>query len=87
MALDGDEIDQLYLRPGRTGEGLGSRLVELAKERWPDGLSLYTFQANTGARRFYERHGFVVVDLNDGARNKEHQPEVRYAWRPVSTPG
>ena len=55
----------------------------LAKALRPGGLELYTFQVNTGARRFYERHGFRVVDLDDGARNEEGQPDVRYRWLPV----
>ena len=82
MALGPDMLDHLYVRPGRTGMGLGSRFVRLAKTRRPDGLDLYTFQVNAGARRFYERHGFRVVDMDDGARNEEHQPDVRYRWRP-----
>ncbi len=82
MALEDDMLDQLYLRPGRTGQGIGSRLVTLAKARRPAGLDLFTFQANAGARRFYERHGFEVADLDDGDRNEEHQPDVRYRWRP-----
>jgi hypothetical protein len=43
---------------------------------------LWTFQTNTGARRFYERHGFVAVDETDGSANEERAPDVRYAWRP-----
>jgi len=82
MALGRDDLDQLYVRPDRTGMGIGSRLVALAKSRRPDGLDLYTFQVNAGARRFYERQGFRVVDLDDGGRNEEGQPDVRYAWRP-----
>jgi ribosomal protein S18 acetylase RimI-like enzyme len=82
MALHGDDLDQLYLRPDRTGRGIGSRLVELAKERRPNGLWLYTFQVNRRARAFYERHGFTVEHLGDGSGNEEHQPDVRYAWRP-----
>ena len=82
MALDGDDLAQLYIAPGWTGRGIGSRFVELAKRLRPAGLSLYTFQVNRGARRFYERHGFIVVDENDGSRNEEHQPDVRYEWRP-----
>lgn len=82
MSLNRNELDQLYLLPDATGQGIGSRFIALAKERRPEGLNLYTFQVNSGARRFYERHGFVVVDLNDGERNEEHQPDVRYAWSP-----
>lgn len=74
-------IEQLYVAPGHTGHGIGSRLVELAKERQPGGLQLWTFQVNAGARRFYERHGFRVVEMTDGSANEERQPDVRYAWR------
>jgi mannose-6-phosphate isomerase-like protein (cupin superfamily) len=34
-------------------------------------LSLWTFQRNLVARRFYEQHGFLLVDETDGARNEE----------------
>ncbi len=83
MSLSPDTIDQLYLLPARTGRGIGTRFVGLAKSLRPAGLELYTFQVNGGARRFYERHGFLVVDLDDGARNEEGQPDVRYRWSPV----
>lgn len=82
MALTADMLDLLYVAPGWTGRGIGSRLVALAKARQPGGLDLYTFQVNVGARRFYERHGFVEVALGDGTGNEEGQPDVRYAWRP-----
>jgi GNAT superfamily N-acetyltransferase len=74
-------VEQLYVTPGHTGRGIGSRLVVLAKERQPAGLQLWTFQVNGGARRFYERHGFRAVEMTDGAGNEERQPDVRYAWR------
>ena len=74
-------LDQLYLAPGWTGRGIGRRLVELAKQQRPAGLDLFTFQVNDGARRFYERHGFVAVWFGDGSENEERQPDVRYAWR------
>jgi GNAT superfamily N-acetyltransferase len=84
MALSGDMIDQLYVAPEWTGQGIGSRLIGLAQSCRPNGLDLYTFQVNRGARRFYERHGFVEVASSDGSQNEEQQPDVRYAWRPVS---
>jgi len=82
MALSSEMVDQLYVAPGWTGRGIGTRLVALAKARRPGGLDLYTFQVNTGARRFYERHGFVEVARGDGSGNEEGQPDLRYAWRP-----
>ncbi|HEY2331244.1 MAG TPA: GNAT family N-acetyltransferase [Acidimicrobiales bacterium] len=80
MVLDDDWLDQLYVDVGRFAVGIGSRLVELAKVLRPQGLQLWTFQANTGARRFYERQGFVQVESTDGD-NEEGAPDVRYQWR------
>ncbi|MEA2546719.1 MAG: hypothetical protein QOI09_1992 [Chloroflexota bacterium] len=82
MDVGPGELDQLYIAPDRLGEGFGRRLLEVAKERSPDGLSLYTFQVNARARRFYERNGFVADWLGDGSANEEGQPDVRYVWRP-----
>jgi GNAT superfamily N-acetyltransferase len=80
LVLDGDELDQLYVAPELTGRGIGSALVEHAKRLRPDGLALWTFQSNAGARRFYARHGFVEVRRTDGRDNEERSPDVRYAW-------
>jgi hypothetical protein len=65
---------------GRTGIGLGARLVDLAKSRRPAGLQLWRFVTNIGARRFYERHGFVVAEVTDGSGNEENEPDVRFIW-------
>ncbi|GIJ75515.1 hypothetical protein Voc01_104320 [Virgisporangium ochraceum] len=80
MVLDGDRVDQLYVAPGFTGMGLGSRLVEHAKARRPAGLQLWTFVTNTAAQRFYLRHGFVVAEATDGSGNEEQAPDVRFVW-------
>lgn len=82
LVLDGSELDQLYLAPEYRGRGLGDRFMALAKERRPGGLSLWCFQVNGLARRFYERHGFVEVERTDGAHNEEREPDVRYRWMP-----
>lgn len=73
-------IDHLYVDPPFHGQGIGGALVEIA-QREQDQLRLYTFQANTRARRLYERHGFVVEELTDGQRNDEKLPDVTYKWR------
>ena len=75
-----DHLEHLYLRRAWTGSGLGSRLVDLATDRLPDGLQLWAFQSNTGAVRFYERHGFVAVEWTDGD-NEEGAPDILYVWR------
>lgn len=85
MALSRNEtagwIEQLYLHPKMVGQGIGSQLVEQAKMELGEPIRLYTFQANEGARRFYERHGFRVIAFGDGSGNEENCPDVLYEWR------
>jgi GNAT superfamily N-acetyltransferase len=84
MALSRDDvygwIDQLYLHPEAVGRGIGSRLLEKAKAELKPPIRLYTFQANQGARRFYERHGFKPIAFTDGSGNEEGCPDVLYEW-------
>ena len=81
LCLDGEDLDQLYLLPGQFRRGIGSLLLAKAKELSPERLILFTFQRNAAARAFYERHGFRLVDLNDGKRNEEGEPDALYEWR------
>jgi GNAT superfamily N-acetyltransferase len=81
LVLDGDFVDHLYVEPDLTGRGIGSALLAVAKRERPDGLQLWAFQTNTGARRFYERHGFVEVRRTDGRENEERAPDVLYRYR------
>jgi GNAT superfamily N-acetyltransferase len=82
MAIEPGVLDQLYVRPDRLGEGIGRRMLDVAQDRSPDGLTLHTFQVNARARRFYERNGFVADWFGDGSANEEGQPDVRFVWRP-----
>jgi GNAT superfamily N-acetyltransferase len=75
-------LDHLYVDPEAQDAGIGTALLDHAKRLQPGGLELWTFQRNTGARRFYERHGFALVERTDGSGNMEREPDARYAWRP-----
>ena len=75
------DIDQLYLNPDAVGIGIGSQLVDYAKAILGSPIRLYTFQQNTGARRFYECHGFVAIQFTDGSTNEERCPDVLYEWK------
>lgn len=73
-------IDQLYLRPGFVGRGIGTQLLAHAQATLPAPIRLYCFQANVRARRFYERHGYVALRLTDGTDNEERCAAVLYEW-------
>ena len=83
-ALDGDMLEDLYLRPDVRRQGIGTLLLNEVRRHSADGLSLYVFQQNTDARAFYERHGFTVLDTNDGERNMENLPDLTLRWTPGS---
>jgi putative acetyltransferase len=73
-------IEHLFVDPDRQGVGLGPQLLGIAKAAFAE-LSLWTFQQNLRARRFYEKHGFATVIETDGADNEEKLPDVLYRWR------
>lgn len=74
-------IDHLYLEPQAVGLGLGSILLKEALLLLGSPIRLYTFQANTDARRFYRRHVFQEIEYSDGALNEEKTPDVLMEWR------
>ena len=80
MVLDDRWVDQLYVDPEWTGRGIGGQLIEHAKSRRPGGLQLWTFVTNVRAQRFYQRHGFAVVETTDGSGNEEKEPDLRLVW-------
>lgn len=75
-------LDHLYIDPDFQGRGLGSLLLEHVKKLQPGGTSLWVFQKNAGARRFYERHDFRLERVTDGSSNMEHEPDALYSRRP-----
>lgn len=80
IAVEGSTIEGLYVDPGFQGRGIGSALLRHVMDRSSGILDLWTFQRNTGARRFYEARGFRAVEFTDGAENEEREPDVRYTW-------
>jgi GNAT superfamily N-acetyltransferase len=82
----GTLLDNLHVAPHTRGRGLGRRLLTEAarvidRPHWPAGLHLWVFEANTDARRFYERHGAVQVEriMYDAADGGRH-PALCYTW-------
>ena len=80
LLLEGPWVHSLYVDPDRTGEGIGSLLLEVAKQCRPRRLGLWVFETNERARRFYERHGFVAIRHTDGSENEEGEPDIEMVW-------
>jgi len=81
--LSDDFLYHLYVYPEHHGQGAGSLLFDRVKELAPDGFRLWVFQRNTQAREFYEHRGMQVIELTDGSRNEEREPDALYEWRPA----
>jgi len=80
MAINGDFVDQLYIHPSYWRMGIGTALLNFARECSPEHLWLYTLQVNVNARAFYEKNGFVVERLGISPP-PESEPDVEYHWR------
>lgn len=74
-------VTGFYLAPEARQKGLGRRILNRIKQNNPAGLSLWTFVANTGARKFYEREGFTEERRTNGD-NEENLPDILYRWQP-----
>lgn len=85
LARDGADIHALYVAQTARSRGIGSALLAEAQAA-SARLSLWTFEANTAAHRFYEAAGFTVAARTDGAGNDEHLPDRRYDWSRKEAP-
>lgn len=89
MAQQGDEVVHLYLDASVQRQGVGSALLQQARQRSPLGLQLYTFARNAGARAFYAAHGFREVAFgraaatdNPWATEPDQLQDVLLRWAP-----
>jgi GNAT superfamily N-acetyltransferase len=72
-------IEQFYIDPRQLRTGVGSLLLEQAKQR-NRRLELWCFRDNAGGRAFYQKHGFVAIEETDGSGNEAGAPDIRYRW-------
>ena len=62
-------VKKLFVEPVLQGQGIGARLLEYAVEHL-SAKTLWALDKNTGAIRFYQRHGFRLTGekrLEDGS--------------------
>lgn len=89
MVLSGAQLDQLYVHVDCQGLGLGTTLLNLAKQKSPAGIELFTFQRNQAAQDFYRRRGlhevergFAGFEDNPWATNREQLADIKFRWEP-----
>lgn len=65
-------LDELYVAPQHRGSGIGSRLLEFVRNetrrRGVEHIEINVDEQDGDARRFYERHGFSVIDPDTNDR-------------------
>ena len=75
-------LSQLYTCPSRTGEGLGTRLMEWAlahaRAGGHDAIQLSVWSENFSAQRFYQRHGFAKIADIDFWVGEQRDEEFLY---------
>ncbi|MBY0400725.1 GNAT family N-acetyltransferase [Myxococcota bacterium] len=81
LAIRGDDLDKLYVDPDHQRRGIGTLLLERAKNLSPSGLTLFTHQVNSKARSFYEANGFEAIRFGISPP-PENEPDVQYRWMP-----
>ncbi len=77
-AVNSKMIDHLYIHIKHQGKGLGTALLNHAKENSNGGLQLYTFKSNAGAQRFYEQHDFKIIAR--GFEEMWQLEDILYEW-------
>jgi len=79
FAFQNEKLQAFFLNADQRGQGFGSAAVDHMKTLKPH-IALWTFEQNSDAQRFYERHGFIETDRTDGAGNDEKIPDIKYEW-------
>jgi putative acetyltransferase len=72
-------LDQLVVVPDRWGSELATMLVDEAKRRSPDRITLLVNTDNARAIRFYERNGFAHA--GEDVNPTSGRPVLKMEWK------
>ena len=72
-------LDQLVVAPDRWGSELATALVDEAKRRSPDRITLLVNKDNARAIRFYQRNGFVHA--GEDVNPTSGRPVLKMMWK------
>jgi GNAT superfamily N-acetyltransferase len=73
-------VNHLYVDPRLQRQGIGARLLEIAKES-TTVLQLWVFEVNAPAIDFYRNRGFRIIMRTDGAANEAKMPDFLMEWK------
>jgi putative acetyltransferase len=77
-------LDQLVVAPDHWGSELGNALVDEAKRRSPDRITLLVNKDNARAIRFYQRNGFAHA--GEDVNPTSGKPVLKMQWSGSSIP-
>jgi putative acetyltransferase len=80
VILSEQELNQIFIDSDYQNQGIGSILINKAKQICPEKLKLTVLQQNQKACHFYEKHGFTAGKLSINKING--QPSIEYSWFP-----
>lgn len=82
MEIKEDWLHHLYVVPNFQNRGIGKSLLDKAKQESPKRISLWIFEDNREAIKFYEREGFILQEKRTEAQttNEEYLPDRKYIW-------
>ena len=72
-------LDQIFVLPADQASGVGSALLEIAKQRMPQAFTLRMAASNLRAARFYEKSG--LDPAGDGSHPASGRPVRYYRWK------
>jgi GNAT superfamily N-acetyltransferase len=65
-------LEELYVRPALRGRGIGHTVLEramaIARDRGSETFEINVDEGDTGARRFYQAHGFSNTEPGETER-------------------
>ncbi|MBQ7784967.1 MAG: GNAT family N-acetyltransferase [Clostridia bacterium] len=79
VSIRGNLIENLYVHPAYQRQGYGTKLLRFAMEQCEDAPTLWILNNNDGARRLYERNGFVLTGESKRLSDTLCEIEMAYA--------